>query len=102
MGEYWMPVNVTKMECINPHCFGNGLKFREWVTYDSSTIKKVRELMQGRWKGDTVVVASDYGNVQPLDPTADLPPDLPPDLYNTATDISDQVGGLHPYGNMQK
>ena len=99
MGEYWKPVNVTKMESINPHSFGNGLKFREWVGYDSATMLKVRELVKDRWAGDLVVCVSDYGGIVPFDMlTGVIPDDLDAErLYDEAADISEQVGGRSRY-----
>lgn len=68
MGEYWKPVNVTRMECIHPHDFNDGLKLGEWFhtgDFESATLKALRKLCAGPWKNDVVLIASDYGGLMP-------------------------------------
>lgn len=63
MGEYFKPVNVTKKEFVHPHNVGDGLKWPEWVTRDSATMRRVKSLFaSGAWaKDDDVRIVSDYG-----------------------------------------
>lgn len=61
MGEYWKPVNLTRLEYINPHDFGCGLKISEWAWEGSPVLNEIAK----RWRTDDVVVyVSDGGKVQ--------------------------------------
>lgn len=60
MGQYFIPVNVTKGEYIHAHDFGDGLKLGEWYTCESRTHDALKALQATRWAGDEVVIAGDY------------------------------------------
>jgi len=60
MGQYFIPVNVTKKEYIHAHAFGDGLKMGEWTHTGSRTMQALKALQASRWKGDEVVYAGDY------------------------------------------
>lgn len=83
-----MPVNVTKREFIHPHKFGDGLKLLEFGCSSSGTLlglavllaqangkgggdlvargsgssQRMIDVVSGRWCGDRIVIASDYGD----------------------------------------
>ena len=80
MGQYWLPVNVDKREFLDPHKFGDGLKFMEFGASPSGTMNALAVLLAqpesmghgggdlrtknpivGHWIGDLVVLAGDYG-----------------------------------------
>lgn len=61
MGQYFIPVNVTKKEYIHAHAFGDGLKMGEWTYPTSRTSKALKLLKETRWKGDEVIdLVGDY------------------------------------------
>jgi len=60
MGQYFIPVNVTKREYIHAHAFGDGLKMGEWYPGNSRTHEALKALQTSRWKGDEIVIAGDY------------------------------------------
>lgn len=84
MGQYYYVVNTTKKEYLNPHDFGEGAKLREFGVGSYGTLSalalllcvghglsQLNELNEGdlysqdtiigKWAGDTVIVAGDYG-----------------------------------------
>lgn len=68
MGEYWLPVNVTKREYIHPHELGCGLKHAEW-NWDGSVVwNRINELFdRNEWsKGDDIRATSDYSSEKQL------------------------------------
>ena len=76
MGQYWMPVNLTKREYINPHKLGSGLKLREqiWNAGVGQALVILTAAMPerrgggdfepapiiGRWAGDRIAIVGDY------------------------------------------
>lgn len=89
MGEYWKAVNVDKRQQVHPHKVddgGNGLKWREWVTYDSNTRRRIQHLIDtGTWAGDEIRAVSDYGGTAPL---AGPPTDRPAEYGDEWEDVS--------------
>lgn len=63
MGEYWMPVNLTRREFIHPHHMDCGLKLGEWWEWNDQPVRSpVRDVMERRWsQADDVRAVSDYG-----------------------------------------
>lgn len=93
MGQYWIPVNVTKREYINPHQLGCGLKLREQIGTHPGTAAALLALLAaereprgggdfteealafeivGRWAGDYVAIVGDYAEDSDL-PTCPIP-----------------------------
>jgi hypothetical protein len=73
MGEYWKPVNLTKLEYIHPHDLNCGLKIGEW----NSPGSRVMKLIDKRWgRNDVIVAVSDYDNVHAIRGEA-APDDVP-------------------------
>lgn len=81
MGQYYIAVNVTKRQFIDPHKFGNGLKLMEFSGAGEGLPQALVILLQsgnngsggdlrcqdcdpknlvGSWAGDQVIVAGDY------------------------------------------
>lgn len=75
MGQYYIVVNLTKEEYIQPHSLCNGAKLCEFSTGRTATALvlllasgngrggdwKEHELI-GRWAGDRIVIAGDYAD----------------------------------------
>jgi len=94
MGQYFMAVNTTKKEYLQPHKFGSGLKFREFAYDSMSVLTGMAHLLAqssdgvafdsseitGRWIGDHVLIVGDYDKS-----------DIYGIAYETYTDISDKV-----------
>lgn len=59
MGVYWMPVNLTKKEYINPRQLGSGLSLREQLGTHPGTAAALLSLLSGRWRGDKIAMISD-------------------------------------------
>ena len=96
MGQYWIPVNLTKKEFIDPHKLGTGLKLWEQLgnhpgTGDALLVltaamperrgggdldlggddKKYAEIAErtiGRWAGDRIAIVGDYAADSDLQP----------------------------------
>jgi hypothetical protein len=77
MGQYYKICNIDKQEYLNPHKFGQGLKFLEFATsgdgimYGLATLLsdgmgrgggdlRVEDNIIGSWAGDRIVVTGDY------------------------------------------
>lgn len=76
MGQYWIPVNLTKREFVNPHKLGSGLKLREQLINPGvgqalvilTAAMPVRRgggdfepaPIIGSWSGDRVAIVGDY------------------------------------------
>ncbi len=81
MGQYHIPVNLTKREFINPHALGVGLKLREQARSSPGTNTALimllacsngrgggdfddqpgsEEKVIGRWAGDRIAIVGDY------------------------------------------
>lgn len=82
MGQYWMPVNLTKREFINPHKLGTGLKLIEQL-YDQGVGRALIILTAamperrgggdltpdpviGRWAGDRIAIVGDCAEREDL------------------------------------
>lgn len=75
MGQYYKIVNLTKREYLNPHDFNCGAKMLEWhgTLVTAALVSMLApsdgqgggdigaEKIAGRWAGDAIVVAGDYG-----------------------------------------
>jgi hypothetical protein len=73
MGQYFLIVNKSKKEFLDPRQFGEGLKLAEFGSNSDGTMKILAWLlsdnndhpwshpMGGRWAGDSIVVSGDYG-----------------------------------------
>lgn len=90
MGQYWLPVNITKKQFIHPHKLGAGLKLWEQVYSDyvgkallvlCAAHREVRgggdirplegEKMHpavGMWAGDKIALVGDYAEKDDLPP----------------------------------
>jgi len=79
MGQYHIPVNITKKEFLDPHMFGDGLKLMEFGLSGCGTLSGLTILLSnangrgggdlhsenpiiGHWAGDQIVIAGDYGD----------------------------------------
>lgn len=82
MGQYWLPVNLTKKEFIDPHKLGAGLKLWEQLAAHPGTgaalvilcaampaprgggdlelDDSIAERTIGRWAGDNIAFVGDY------------------------------------------
>ena len=77
MGQYWIPVNLSKREFIYPHALGCGLKLWEQLANDPGTgaaliilcaaMPEARgggdleeDPIVGRWAGDRIALVGDY------------------------------------------
>ena len=60
MGVYYLIVNVDKKELLSPHDFDSGAKMAEWCYQGQSVVLALKNLLEGRWKGDRVYAVSDY------------------------------------------
>jgi hypothetical protein len=99
MGQYYLTVNVTKRQYLNPHKFGAGLKLMEFSGQGDSLPQALCILLAhsngrgggdlrsddhdpdklvGSWAGDQIVVAGDYD-----DPWLFVPEDLKGKEYTT-------------------
>ena len=104
MGQYFLIVNKTKREYISPHELDGGLKLPEvalgktgralmYLLADNGDDVYPFSDILGRWVGDEVVVAGEYG--KDLRPASEQwPGERPYTLYHKArrefTDISDK------------
>lgn len=105
MGQYWIVTNHTKREFLNPHKFGDGLKFREFAGSGSGTLAGLAYLLAdpssmgegggdmksagpscGKWIGNNIEISGDYSHKRNGDPA---------NVYTLAresyTDISDDL-----------
>ena len=78
MGQYYKIVNLDKKEYLHPHTFGDGLKLLEFgdggLTMTALAVLlsngngrgggdlNTKSVIPGRWAGDRIVVAGDYGD----------------------------------------
>lgn len=77
MGQYWIPVNLTKKEYINPHKLGCGMKLWEQTASGLGTGNALiilcaampeargggdleEDPIIGRWAGDQIALVGDY------------------------------------------
>lgn len=103
MGQYFYIVNLDRAEYLHPHSFGCGLKFGEFTStnvmfealaYLTSDGLGVTDEYCGRWAGDRIITAGDYGEKRVrLAPCPNLDPDtnahIAMDEYGV--NISDEV-----------
>lgn len=83
MGQYWIPVNLTKKEFIDPHKLGSGLKLWEQLANAPGTQGALIVLLAampdargggdleenpviGRWAGDRIAIVGDYAEKDDL------------------------------------
>jgi hypothetical protein len=83
MGQYWIPVNVTRREYVDPHRLGAGLKLWEQLANHPGTASALVLLLAGtnerrgggdieapdvvgRWAGDKVLLVGDYAEKDDL------------------------------------
>jgi hypothetical protein len=87
MGQYHIPVNLSKKEFINPHRLGDGLKLWEQGASQGGTLCALHALLAvsngrgggdyidghqdfiGRWGGDRIAIIGDYAEANDLDAT---------------------------------
>ena len=78
MGQYWICINETKKEYINPHMFGDGAKAMEFSCSSQGMLTALTILLDdgglkekfndqesqvvGRWAGDELRMVGDYGD----------------------------------------
>lgn len=79
MGQYYKIVNLDKLEYLDPHRFGDGLKLLEFGSSGCGTMNALAILLAdgngrwggdldsekpivGSWAGDRIVVAGDYAD----------------------------------------
>lgn len=76
MGQYYLICNLDKREYLHPHRLGEGMKAREWlwsgqlpralsvllIDGDGRGGGDVNCSISGRWAGDRIVIAGDYGD----------------------------------------
>jgi hypothetical protein len=84
MGQYWLPVNLTKKEFIDPHKLGSGLKLWEQIANHPGTGTALLILCAnmverrgggdlgehpavGRWAGDRIAIIGDYALPEDMD-----------------------------------
>jgi hypothetical protein len=68
MGQYFLPVNLTKKQYLHPHHMGEGLKFGEFphtilgLTYLLADGEGMSDALgiTGSWAGDQIVIIADY------------------------------------------
>lgn len=106
MGQYWIPVSLTKREFVHPHKLGAGLKLWEQLaTHPGTTAALViltaampqsrggditdnesaDEKVVGRWAGDRIALIGDYAERD------DLKPEDNADLIYNLCDSEDRV-----------
>lgn len=111
MGQYWIPVNLTKKQFVHPHKLGSGLKLWEMLANTpgvgaaliilTAAMPEPRgggDLNQdpiiGSWAGDRIVIIGDYADDGDLIPhDGDVPAS---ELYSATdtsafTDVTDAV-----------
>ena len=110
MGQYYLIINLDKRECLHPHRFGEGMKAREWlwsgslcralsvllIDGDGRGGGDVNSSLCGRWAGDRIVIAGDYGDMAKfVDKEFLLVGTEPPNVFDIACeqfeDISKEV-----------
>jgi len=76
MGQYYVIINLDKREYLHPHRFDDGMKAKEWlwsgdicralsvllIDGDGRGGGDVNSPLCGRWAGDRIVIAGDYGD----------------------------------------
>lgn len=107
MGQYWMPVNITKREYIEPHRLGVGMKLWEQVGIDHGTTTALFLLTTampeprgggdfephpaiGRWAGDRIAVVGDYAEDEDI-PGCKIPASVLYTLCKVKAELNDCV-----------
>lgn len=85
MGQYHIPVSLTKKEFVHPHRLGDGLKLWEQGASQGGTLCALHALLAvsngrgggdyidghesfiGRWGGDRIAIIGDYAEANDLD-----------------------------------
>ena len=79
MGQYYLVVNKTKKEFLDPHSFGHGAKLMEFVSDDKGMLQALAILLAdgngrgggdlssnnpliGSWSGDEITIVGDYAD----------------------------------------
>lgn len=60
MGQYYLAVNLSKKEYLEPHDYDNGAKLMEHSYLGNDFVGAVLKLMKKEWKEDRVVWMGDY------------------------------------------
>ena len=107
MGQYWIPVNITKREYIDPHKFGVGLKLWEQVGVAHGTTTAMFILTAampeprgggdfeshpaiGRWAGDRIAVVGDYAEDDDI-PGCEIPASVLYTLCKSKSEMEDSI-----------
>lgn len=107
MGQYWLPVNITKREYIMPHKLGVGLKLWEQVGVVHGTTTGLFILTTampeprgggdfephpaiGRWAGDRIAVVGDYAEDEDI-PGCEIPASVIYTLCKSKAELADSV-----------
>lgn len=116
MGQYHILINLDKMEKVNPHALGHGLKQWEqvatpagmgdvmYVLLTASPARGGGDLdevkgVTGRWVGDRVVVVGDYTEDKDI-PKSPIPAS---ELYDSkqlsdiSLEVADAIGKIFGY-----
>jgi hypothetical protein len=108
MGQYFKIVNVKKRQYLNPHMFGDGLKFMEFAPSGGGTMAALAALLSdgngrgggdlnsendivGSWAGDPVVITGDYADTGKFLPADKQDTNLYKVAEDEGTDISAKV-----------
>lgn len=81
MGQYYKPVNLDRRKFLDSHDFSNGLKLMEHSWLRNDFVGYVAMKLANEWKGDTLIWAGDYGDVEKFVPSVQVP------LYQIASDL---------------
>lgn len=107
MGQYHIPINLTKREFINPHKLGSGLKLLEQAWTQPGTATSLILLLGvstgpdgrgggdprsghpriGSWGGDRIAIVGDYAELE------DLPVEDQADMLYTLTHSPEDIEG---------
>lgn len=77
MGQYFLVLNLDKLQYLHPHCFGDGLKLLEFGCSSNGTLTGLTFLLRksteggggdydgsheivGSWAGDRIAIVGDY------------------------------------------
>lgn len=107
MGQYWIPVNITKREYIDPHKLGVGMKLLEQICVPHGTTTGLFILTAampeprgggdfeehpaiGRWAGDRIAIVGDYAEDEDI-PGCDIPASVIYTLCKSKAELDDSV-----------
>lgn len=124
MGQYHLPVNLTKRQYLHPHRMGVGLKLLEqgvsvpgtttglFILLASSNnrgggdLRSDREII-GSWAGDRIAVVGDYDDPHNLFEEAEITDEelrravakmIDDDQYGPDPDVGSIISGMNIYG----